>query len=484
MKAIGRNEPCPCGSGKKYKKCCIDKDLAGTQTQSAAERYGDSTDDRIPEPGKGATQSPQIFDALLRFGQRDRFAEAYAEAYEMFWSLDFSAPSEEALNEVCQREEAANLFVPWFLFDFPLADGRTLAEQFLEAEGGRFEPGEREYLRAMCATEYRLYEVQDVRRDEGLTLKDLLTGEEVWVRERLATHGLIRWDLLATRVRRGPEKEARLEPGIFQYPVDAKGELVGALQAMYDGYLERAGKGATQKEFLTFTAPFFAAEWLHRTVFPPPPVLQNTDGDPLLMVTQRFRITERDLFLEALRDHPDMEEEEVGEDFLWIREQPDGQRIHRAHLHIEGDTLIAETNSRKRANTLKKLLKRIAGSTLKHIETSAKTMDELMAEREDRGGEEGDSDVEDPSGIPQEVQEAVIRDYLDRHMHAWVDMPLPALKGLTPRKAALLPRRRGAVVNLLKSLENCEARRAAAAGGAPYDFGWLWKELGLDSERR
>ena len=25
MKAVGRNQPCPCGSGKKYKKCCIDK---------------------------------------------------------------------------------------------------------------------------------------------------------------------------------------------------------------------------------------------------------------------------------------------------------------------------------------------------------------------------------------------------------------------------------------------------------------------------
>jgi uncharacterized protein YecA (UPF0149 family) len=22
---IGRNEPCPCGSGKKYKKCCMNK---------------------------------------------------------------------------------------------------------------------------------------------------------------------------------------------------------------------------------------------------------------------------------------------------------------------------------------------------------------------------------------------------------------------------------------------------------------------------
>lgn len=24
---IGRNEKCPCGSGKKYKKCCLDKDM-------------------------------------------------------------------------------------------------------------------------------------------------------------------------------------------------------------------------------------------------------------------------------------------------------------------------------------------------------------------------------------------------------------------------------------------------------------------------
>ena len=23
---LGRNEPCHCGSGKKYKKCCMDKD--------------------------------------------------------------------------------------------------------------------------------------------------------------------------------------------------------------------------------------------------------------------------------------------------------------------------------------------------------------------------------------------------------------------------------------------------------------------------
>ena len=27
-KKIGRNEPCPCGSGKKYKHCCMQKEQA------------------------------------------------------------------------------------------------------------------------------------------------------------------------------------------------------------------------------------------------------------------------------------------------------------------------------------------------------------------------------------------------------------------------------------------------------------------------
>lgn len=27
MPKVGRNDPCPCGSGKKYKKCCMLKDL-------------------------------------------------------------------------------------------------------------------------------------------------------------------------------------------------------------------------------------------------------------------------------------------------------------------------------------------------------------------------------------------------------------------------------------------------------------------------
>jgi tetratricopeptide (TPR) repeat protein len=33
MPATGRNDPCPCGSGKKYKKCCLARDEAAANAQ-------------------------------------------------------------------------------------------------------------------------------------------------------------------------------------------------------------------------------------------------------------------------------------------------------------------------------------------------------------------------------------------------------------------------------------------------------------------
>ena len=34
---IGRNDPCPCGSGKKYKRCCLDKHRAAKHEKTDAE---------------------------------------------------------------------------------------------------------------------------------------------------------------------------------------------------------------------------------------------------------------------------------------------------------------------------------------------------------------------------------------------------------------------------------------------------------------
>ncbi len=36
MPTLGRNDPCHCGSGKKYKKCCIDKDAEAARASATA----------------------------------------------------------------------------------------------------------------------------------------------------------------------------------------------------------------------------------------------------------------------------------------------------------------------------------------------------------------------------------------------------------------------------------------------------------------
>lgn len=54
----GRNEPCYCGSGKKYKQCCLVKDeaeatarRAAAQAAEAAERAAAHTEEAAPDTG-------------------------------------------------------------------------------------------------------------------------------------------------------------------------------------------------------------------------------------------------------------------------------------------------------------------------------------------------------------------------------------------------------------------------------------------------
>lgn len=60
-KPLGRNEPCHCQSGKKYKQCCLDKDEAAARkareearasAAAAAPAEAPAQDDDKPVPGK------------------------------------------------------------------------------------------------------------------------------------------------------------------------------------------------------------------------------------------------------------------------------------------------------------------------------------------------------------------------------------------------------------------------------------------------
>ena len=71
---LGRNESCPCGSGKKYKRCCLNKDVV---TERASRKIVLSQ-----------KQYSQLYAKLYEYSRQPRFEEEYKKAQEMFYILD------------------------------------------------------------------------------------------------------------------------------------------------------------------------------------------------------------------------------------------------------------------------------------------------------------------------------------------------------------------------------------------------------------
>jgi hypothetical protein len=95
-----------------------------------------------------------------------------------------------------------------------------------------------------------------------------------------------------------------------------------------------------------------------------------------------------------------------------------------------------------------------------------------------RPGGEADGPGHDATGdgaAPLDLPEVVA--LLAQHDREWVDQPVPALDGATPRAAAKNRRLRPRVVDLLIGAENAAAR--LTLHGTPRDVSWMWKELGL-----
>ncbi len=90
MPKTGRNDPCPCGSGKKYKHCCLDKDRAAELAPAIAQRVAvqaqKANEVALRNDYQAALQESQALDAasnavvdLVHAGRLDEAEQAARE---------------------------------------------------------------------------------------------------------------------------------------------------------------------------------------------------------------------------------------------------------------------------------------------------------------------------------------------------------------------------------------------------------------------
>jgi hypothetical protein len=157
MAKVGRNEPCPCGSGKKYKQChARDEEVASLDSGRAASLH---ELDRV------------LVERMGRFARKalgERWVDGLFDLLEV---------------EEGREEELSQLLVPCAMFEWEPEGGKLVA-RFLEAPGQRLSERERGWLEAQRGSWLSIWEVLEVNAASDVLVRDFFTGEERRVLER------------------------------------------------------------------------------------------------------------------------------------------------------------------------------------------------------------------------------------------------------------------------------------------------------------
>jgi len=408
---------------------------------------------------------------LMRFAARSEFKDKHRAALELFWGDWLSEESDEELKEVMDSEQVNLAYHSWFAFDFDLGEGRTVFDLFLEREAKKLSSGESNFLDGMRGSHLRLYEILDVKVDQGFDLRDLWDDRRLWVRERLATRELATWDVIAARLGRGAGGEAVFETIPHVYPATAKDDLLKGLRKAY-GLFTREFPDRSLADFFRSMAPVFHQLWLDRVVLRPLPKIMTSDGDPFVFAKAIFDLLDRGALTTALEGHPDIVDH--GDDsYAWLEETGAFQRSVGT-IVVEDRRVVFETTSQRRAERGKEFLQRLLGDAVSFRVIAYEDVGQALKRAPARPKEKMPE-------IPPEVQAEVLGRFYEEHYRKWLDQPVPALGDRTPRHAAKLKTVRPKLITLLKDFES-HAERQSRAGEPAYDFGWMWKELGLTRE--
>ena len=433
-----RNDPCPCGSGRKYKRCHLAEDEAGRGVRARAERLG--------------TLGADLTNAICAYA-RQRFGERWDDpAFELFF----------------EPEDAFQLLVPYSAHHVPI-EGRSAAEWFREAFEPELSADERACLDAEAESWLSLWQVVEGRPGDGLTLRDRLTGQVRDVIERTASRTLKEGESVLARL---------VELGDF---ISINGLYPFALPEIEAAEIERRTRAHLRRKrdvpVERLREPK-AMRYLIRRVDEEcaarlaGPTLVNNDGDPILLTTDHFEFEAEagDEIARRLASLPGAHGPVPGgDDASDLFEFVGRGEVLVGQARLSDGRLRVDTNSVERADTLRGRIERSCGSLLRHL--VREHGDPLSAAAVGGGSAE-----EQRGDEPSPEMHALARAIKEQHYTEWLDVPVPALRGETPRAAVSTDDGRARVEALLADFEEAETSLPA---DERFDFDRLRRELGL-----
>ncbi len=231
-----RNDPCPCGSGKKYKHCCLRQD-----------RIEESRELSV------SIEEATILQMIQEYAQAPRFAHDVGEAVNFYWGGAYNwqnAPDPD-------REDLRRMW-EWFLHDYATGeDRRRVIDLFIEERGASLPADVQEVLQAWSESAMGLFRVVRTIGGQRLRVYDPLRQEELEIEDASLARLAQPDELLIGRLYTLDDVN-RLSIMTMLLPEEYEPALVEYLTHAYDLYRDEHYQ-ATWDQFLRENGHLFSA---------------------------------------------------------------------------------------------------------------------------------------------------------------------------------------------------------------------------------
>ncbi len=430
-----------------------------------AEEDRESGKAKIPAPNdlKGWKQADQkLYQRFVRdFGTDLRLSSPRAvKRYFNDDGLDYYLREHE-------EQGVLPAYTAWAILDYrPTKTSKSHAEKML-AEG--LPQPQATLLKARMEAFPTLYRVIGHNAKAGtVELEDVLLGGSVTAHDRLMAENIEDNIFFAARV---------FPAGGFHF-IELAGPPLGAGMGLEAVEYLRRSKMKFTPEGLRQDAHKFGWLWLWMDQWRAdrkPMELRNTDGEKFFWHTASFSVADPEKIRRTLMQCEEIDYDEQADELVWSKPAgPDnrvmGDTVTLGRIEFVGEELVVTVNSAERFNAARKWLEKLPGVIFKNVRTrrwDEKEKDRPLDERISPSA---------PVELTPEMA-AGIQEKLNEHYRAWLDEPLPILKGKTPRQASRTEAGRQQVLTLIRTMPD---PMGSAPIRAPREA--MLRELGLAME--
>jgi hypothetical protein len=482
MAFVGRNDLCPCGSGQKYKKCCLSKS-APSADEVFRRRLDESRNDLIKK--------------ILKHAGKVYGPAAIEEAWVEFHQGDSSGGFDPDSIEL-------QLFVPWFFYDWTpdpneqetqvYADApRHLppALSLLETSSFTLDPLQIDYIEQCAQTGFSFYEILEAWPGKGFKATDVLTGEMYDIVEKLGSANAKPGSLVFGKAVTINELTTMEASSPIMIPPAYKVEVLKLRQ-----HLEKLNSPIDHDTLWEYDPEI---QSLYQRIYqalihPKMPAIMNTDGDLLIPHRLTFEIESPVAAFDALASLCVTESKDellksatfendklVFIEFSWDKlgnsNHAGWDNIVLGSIKIDPNRLVIEVNSEKRADDIDAIIKERLKEGCKLLSRMVEPIDGALKNGVSEKSKPLDDASRDQLMNDPEIQ-AKIAQMMKAHWDQWIFEKIPALDNKTPVEAVKTPDGREALEALLAQFEQ-DAESGTIPGQGVEIFHGIRDRLGL-----